>query len=270
MLKNKTIVITGASSGIGKACAEEFAKQGANLVIGSRKYDILCSIKDNLESRFDTKVVAVQCDVSKEEECDGLIRQAILAFKRIDVLVNNAGVSMRALFEDAELFVLKHLMDVNFWGMVYCTKYAFPELIKTKGTVIGVSSIAGYHGVPGRTGYSASKFAMNGFLESLRIENLKTGLHVLTVAPGFTISNIRYSSLTKNGTIQGDTSMNEVKMMSAQEVAEKMITAIVYRKRTLVLTSLGKNVLFLKKIYPSFLDKVAYKLFSKESNPLIG
>lgn len=110
---------------------------------------------------------------------------------------------------------------------------------------------------------------MNGFLESLRIENLKTGLHVLTAAPGFTASNIRYSSLTKDGTIQGDTSMDEVKMMSAEEAAEKIITAIAKRERTLVLTTLGKNVLFLKRIYPSLLDKIAYKLFSKESNPLI-
>lgn len=269
ILKDKTIIITGASSGIGKACTEEFAKNGANLVIGSRQYDILFEIKQDLESRFNIRVIAVQCDVSKEEECKRLIDQTISAFKKIDILVNNAGVSMRALFKDAQLSVLKHLMNVNFWGTVYCTKYALPELLKTKGSVVGVSSIAGYHGLPGRTGYSASKFAMNGFLESLRIENLKTGLHVLTVAPGFTASNIRYSSLTKDGTIQGDTSMDEIKMMPAEEVAEKILTAIVKRKRTLALTSLGKNVLFLKKIYPSFLDKIAYRLFSKESNPLI-
>lgn len=269
ILKNKTIIITGASSGIGKACAEEFAKNGANLAIGSRQYDILCEIKQDLESRYSIKVLAVQCDVSKEEECKRLINQTISTFKSIDILVNNAGVSMRALFKDAELSVLKHLMAVNFWGTIYCTKYALPELLKSKGSVVGVSSIAGYHGLPGRTGYSASKFAMNGFLESLRIENLKTGLHVLTAAPGFTASNIRYSSLTKDGTIQGDTSMDEVKMMSAEEAAEKIITAIAKRERTLVLTTLGKNVLFLKRIYPSLLDKIAYKLFSKESNPLI-
>jgi len=109
-------------------------------------------------------VVAVHCDVASEEECAQLINQARLTFKKIDVLVNNAGISMRALFKDVSVDVLKQLMDVNFWGTVYCTKYALPEITKTKGSIVGVSSIAGYKGLPGRTGYSASKFAMNGFL----------------------------------------------------------------------------------------------------------
>ncbi len=267
--KNKTIIITGASSGIGKACAEEFAKNGANLVLAARQYTALCEIIKDLETRFGIKAIAVQCDVSKENECQNLINQAVSAFKTIDVLVNNAGVSMRALFRDLDLVVLQKLMDVNFWGAVYCTKYALPELLKTKGSVVGISSGAAYHGFPGRTGYSASKFALNGFLEALRIENLKTGLHVLVAAPGFTASNIRYTALVKDGTQQGDTSMDEGKMMTAERTAELLVEAISNRKRTLVITGQAKLMVFLDKIAPAWLDKLLYKHFTKEKDPLI-
>ena len=147
--------------------------------------------------------MAVQCDVTLEEDCDHLIKQAITTFGKIDILINNAGISMRALFKDVDLKVLKALMDVNFWGTVYCTKYALPHILKTQGSIVGVSSIAGYKGLPGRSGYSASKFAMNGFLDVLRMENLKTGVHVMTACPGFTASNIRNIALAKDGITAG-------------------------------------------------------------------
>lgn len=268
-LKNKTVIITGSSSGIGKACAEKFAMQGANLVLAARQYDTLYTIKQDLENRFGIQALAVQCDVSKENECRHLIEQAVLTFKKIDILVNNAGISMRALFNDLDLIVFRNLMDVNFWGTVFCTKYALPELLKSKGSVVGISSGAGYHGLPGRTGYSASKFAMNGFLEALRIENLKTGLHVLIVAPGFTASNIRHVALVKDGTAQGETSMNEDQMMTSDEAAGLIVNAVIKRKRTLVMTGQVKLTLFLHKIFPSWLDKLIYNHFTKEKNPLI-
>lgn len=269
-LKNKTVVITGASSGIGKACAEEFAKRGANLVLGARQYVTLCEITADLEQRYGIKAVAVQCDVSVEAECEYLIKQATLTFNRIDILINNAGVSMRALFKDLDLVVLKNLMDVNFWGAVYCTKYALPELLKTKGSVVGVSSIAGFHGLPGRTGYSSSKFALNGFLGALRIENLKTGLHVMLAAPGFTASNIRKVALVKDGSAQGETSMEEEKMMTSEKVAEIIADGILKRKRTLVMTGQGKLTVFLSKFIPGVLDKLVYNHFTKEKDPLIS
>ena len=183
-LNDKVVIITGASSGIGKALAIEFASRGANLVLAARQYVALCELTESLINQYSIKAVAVQCDVTEEEDCAHLIKQTILTFNKIDILINNAGISMRALFQDVDLKVLKTLMDVNFWGMVYCTKYALPHIQKTQGSIVGVSSIAGYKGLPGRTGYSASKFAMNGFLDALRIENLKTGVHVLTACPG--------------------------------------------------------------------------------------
>ena len=268
-LKNKTVIITGASSGIGKACAEEFARRGANLVLGARQYVTLCEITADLETRYGIRAVAVSCDVSREQDCELLVQQAMHTFSRIDVLINNAGVSMRALFRDLDLVVLRQLMDVNFWGAVYCTKFALPELLKNRGSVVGVSSIAGFRGLPGRTGYSASKFALNGFLESLRVENLKTGLHVMVAAPGFTASNIRSTALASDGSAHGETSMDEGKMMTSEEVAAIIADGVEKRKRTLVMTSQGKLAVLMNKLFPSWVDKKVYTLFTREKNPLI-
>src|ERR1700761_3098937 len=268
-LKDKTVIITGASSGIGKSLATEFAKRGANLVLGARQFVTLCEIAQGLETDFCIRAVAVQCDVAVEEDCQHLIKQAFATFGKIDVLVNNAGISMRALFNDADVSVLKTVMDVNFWGTVYCTKYALPEILKSKGSIVGVSSIAGYKGLPGRTGYSASKFAMNGFLDALRVENLKTGVHVMTACPGFTASNIRNTALDKNGAQQGESTRDEGKMMTADEVAKIIVDGVENRSRTLVMTGQGKLTVALSKFIPGVLDKIVYNVFAKEKNPLL-
>jgi len=267
--KNKVVIITGASSGIGKALAEELAKRGANVVLGARQYVTLCEITAELETKFNIKALAIPCDVSKEEDCKSMISQTITTFGKIDILINNAGLSMRALFNDVDLSVLKNLMDVNFWGTVYCTKYAMPEILKSKGSVVGVSSIAGYRGLPGRTGYSSSKFAMNGFMESLRTENLKTGVHVMVACPGFTTSNIRVAALSKDGEAHGETSMEEGKMMTSEAVAEIIADGIETRKRTLIMTGQGKLAVWMNKLFPKFTDKKVFELFAKEKNPLI-
>ena len=267
--KNKVIIVTGASSGIGKALAEEFAMLGANVVLAARQYVTLCEITAALEAKYAVKALAVQCDVSKEEDCELLIKQTLITFGKIDVLINNAGLSMRALFNDVDLSVLKNLMDVNFWGTVYCTKYALPEILKTKGSVVAVSSIAGYRGLPGRTGYSSSKFAMNGFMESLRTEMLKTGVHVMVACPGFTTSNIRVAALAKDGSAHGETSMEEGKMMTSEEVATIISNGIFARKRTLIMTRQGKLAVWVNKLFPAFADKKVFELFAKEKNPLI-
>jgi short-subunit dehydrogenase len=173
---------------------------------------------------------------------------------------------MRALFKDLKLDVLKKLMDVNFWGTVYCTKYALPYLLESKGSVVGVSSIAGFVGLPARTGYSSSKFAMHGFLNTLRIETLKEGLHVMIIAPGFTASNIRKTALVADGSAQGETPRNEEKMMSAEDVAKYLIKGIKKRKRTVILTSQGKLTVLLNKFFPSFMDKMIYNHMAKEED----
>jgi short-subunit dehydrogenase len=267
-LKDKVGIITGASSGIGKSLAHEFAKRGANLVLGARQYVTLCEIAQSIEQEYGVKAVAVQCDVSVEQDCAQLVNQARLTFKKIDILVNNAGISMRALFKDADVAVLKQLMDVNFWGTVYCTKYALPEILKTKGSIVGVSSIAGYKGLPGRSGYSASKFAMNGFLDALRVENLHTGIHILTACPGFTASNIRNTALDKSGKQQGESTLEEEKMMTADQVAKIIVDGVENRSRTLIMTGQGKLTVALSKFIPGILDGLVYKTFAKEKNSL--
>jgi short-subunit dehydrogenase len=267
--KNKVIIITGASSGIGKSLATEFAKRGANLVLAARQFVTLCELAQDLEQQYTIKAIGVQCDVTNEEDCEHLIKQTLTTFGKIDVLVNNAGISMRALFSDADVNVLKKVMDVNFWGTVYCTKYALPEILKTKGSIVGVSSIAGYKGLPGRTGYSASKFAMNGFLDALRVENLKTGVHILTACPGFTASNIRNTALDKSGVQQGESTLEEEKMMTSDEAASIIADGVENRSRTLIMTGQGKLTVFLSKFLPGFLDKMVYKTIAKERNTLL-
>lgn len=262
--KGKTIVITGASSGIGKALAYRFAQEGANIVLAARQYALTCEFAQDIENKFGVKAIAVATDVSKEEYCKHLINEAKRVFGRIDVLINNAGISMRALFEDVDLEVLKSVMDVNFWGTVYCTKYAIPELLKTKGSIIGVSSIAGYKGLPGRSGYSASKFAMQGFLESIRIENINKGLHVMIACPGFTSTNIRNSALAKDGTIQGESPLDEKTMMSAEKVADHIITALKRKKNQLILTLQGKTIVWSGKVFSRLLDRIIFNHFAKE------
>jgi len=264
-MKSKVVIITGGSSGIGKACAEIFGKAGAKIVISGRNKESLLQAKVDLQAKG-IEVLEVVADASIELDNEKLIKETLQQFGRIDVLINNAGISMRALFNDADVSVIKKVMDINFYGMVYATKQALPYIIQSKGSIVGMSSIAGYRGLPGRTGYSASKFAMQGFLESLRTELLKKEVHVLTACPGFTTSNIRTNSLSKDGAVHGETSMNEEKMMSAEEVAEAILKAVQKRKRDLVLTRQGKLTVFMNKWLPGLMDKIVYNHMAKEKD----
>jgi short-subunit dehydrogenase len=185
-------------------------------------------------------------------------------FGGIDMIINNAGVSMRALVEDLDVSVIEKVMDINFYGSVYCTKFALPYIKERKGTIVGVSSIAGYRGLPGRSGYSASKFALQGWLEALRTELLDSGVNVMWVCPGFTTSNIRNAALNKTGDQQGESPMDESKMMSSDECAAHILQAVKKRKRTLVLTFTGKRTIFMNKFFPSLTDKMVRNFFFKD------
>ena len=261
-LANKVIVITGASSGIGEAMAKVYAAQGAKVVLGARNVQKLQLLAGDIRARGGQ---AAYCgvDVTKPEECRELIETAVREFGGIDVLICNAGISMRAIFDDVDLGVLHRLMDVNFWGTVNCCKFALPYLQASKGSVVGISSVAGLHGLPGRTGYSASKYAMTGFLETLRIENLKKGLHVMIACPGFTASNVRFSALTADGKQQGATPRNESKMMTPEEVARIVAKGILRRKRLCLMESEGRATHFVKKFAPAFLDRMFYLVMSR-------
>lgn len=259
----KIALITGAGTGIGKACALRFARAGYSVILNGRRKGPLDAVAEEI-SRTGGKALPLSGDASREEDCKSLVESAIRHFGQLDVLVNNAGISMRATLEQADIAVLQQVMQINFWGTVYCTKYALPHLLKSKGSIIGISSIAGKKGLPGRTGYSASKFAMEGFLESLRTENLKKGLHVLVACPGFTATDIRNTALAADGRPQGESPRDEQSMMTADEVADRIFRAVKLRKRDLILTANGKMTVWLDKFFPGIMDKLVFKHMSRE------
>ena len=261
-MNGKVVIITGASSGIGRALAKDFFLRGAKLALGARRIAELERLKADLGG---SEILCIETDVTRETDCQRLIDRTVERYGRIDILINNAGISMRALFKDMDLEVMRRLMNVNFYGTVYCTKFALPYLLETKGTLAGIISIAGYVGLPGRTAYSASKFAVRGFLDTIRIEHLRSGLHVLVAAPGFTASEVRKVALTADGSTQGETPRNEGAMMSAEACAHNIAEAIKKRKRELILTfTEGKLTVFLGKFFPSLLDRLTFNHMAKE------
>mgnify|MGYP006102320807 FL=1 len=262
-MKDKVVIITGGSSGIGKALAVHFGKAGSKVVITGRNEARLHQIGEELDSQ-DIANLCLKLDVAKQSDNKILVDETIKAFGKIDVLINNAGISMRALFEEIEIDAFKKVMDINFYGTLYATKYCLPHILETKGSVVGVSSINGYRGTPARTAYTASKFAMNGFFEALRTEVMHRGVHILVACPGFTGTNIRKAALTADGTVQGDTPRDEEKMMTAEEVAKHIYKAVQKRKRDIVLTTQGKLAVFLNKWMPGRMDEIVFNVFSKE------
>lgn len=262
-MKDKVIIITGGSSGIGKALAEKFGLEGSKLVITGRKKDQLEYTVAELRNHG-FEVIGVVADAGVESDCARVVETAVREYGKIDVLINNAGITMRALFEDLQLDVFKKVMEVNFYGLVNTTKFALPHILRSKGSVVGISSVNGRRATPARSAYSASKFAMIGFLESLRSEVMERGVHVLTVCPGFTASNIRRSALMANGKVFGGPQRDESHMMTAEEVAEHVYIAVVRRKRDILLTLQGKLAVWLNYFFPKWMDRKALELIQKE------
>lgn len=259
--KDKIVVITGGSDGIGKALVAQFLALGAKVATCGRNLSKLEAVSLELNS---PNLRVITADVSQQADCISLIEKTVKEWGTIDILINNAGISMRALVKDVSMDTLKNVMDINFWGSVYCTKAALPFITQNKGVVVGVSSIAGYRGLPGRSGYSASKYALNGWLEALKTELYGSGTHVMWVCPGFTTSNIRNAALDKDAKAQGESPMDEGEMMSSEECAIHIIHAIEKRKRTLVLTFTGKRTVFMNKFFPAWADKLVHHFFFKE------
>ena len=258
---NKVVVVTGGSEGIGRALVEELLSRGAKVATCGRNHDKLYRLQTDNASRPLHTVVA---DIASENDCRHFIESTLRTFGKIEILINNAGISMRAVLTEATPDVIRKVMEVNFFGTVYCTKLALDSIIANKGTIVGVSSIAGYRGLPGRSGYSASKFALQGWLEAIKTELMDAGVHVMWVCPGFTASNIRNAALNKAGDTQGESPMNENEMMTAEECANHILKAIQKKKRTLVLTGTGKQTVFLQKFFPALADKMVRKFYFKD------
>jgi short-subunit dehydrogenase len=260
-LNNKVVVITGGTDGIGKALVDLYLAKGAKVATCGRNHDKLYRLQSAYPSYPLHTIVA---DVSNENDCRHFIESTIKVFGGIDILINNAGVSMRALLKDLDVDVIRKVMDINFFGVVYCTKFALDSLIERKGSIVGISSIAGYRGLPGRSGYSASKFALQGWLESIRTELMDDGVHVMWVSPGFTTSNIRNAAFNEEGKQHGETPLDEGKLMTAEECAEHIEKAIENKTRSTVLTFTGKRTVFMNKFFPALADKLVRNFFFKD------
>jgi short-subunit dehydrogenase len=261
--KNINLLITGGTDGIGRSLVLQYLQLGANVVTCGRDQQKILSLEAEAPIG---KLCVLNADVSNEKDCERLVNHTVSMFGGIDMLINNAGISMRGLMEEGGagmIPVIKKVMDVNFNGVLYCTTYALPYLIKSKGVIVGISSIAGFRGLPGRSGYSASKFALQGFLESIKTELFEKDVHVMWVSPGFTASNIRNVALNHKGEKQGESPLKESQLMDADTCAKNIIVAIGKRKRTLVMTFQGKQTVFLNKFFPSLADKLVRRFFFK-------
>ncbi|MFA5903803.1 MAG: SDR family oxidoreductase [Desulfobacula sp.] len=256
---NKVVIITGASEGIGRALSLKFAEQKAKVVIAARNEKRLNELKTEIES-IGANALVVPMDVTDKDACKNLIDSAVDEYGQIDILITNAGRTMWTPFEDIQdLSIFKQIMDLNYLGCVYCTYYALPYLKKTKGQIVGVSSVAGLNGVPSRTAYSASKHALFGFFDSLRIELKDTRVSVTMIAPDFVLSEIHKRALDGLGNPLGTSPLQESKIMTAEECAVLIMGAIEKRDRLLITSLRGKLGRWMKLIVPSVVDNIAAK-----------
>jgi short-subunit dehydrogenase len=262
-MKEKVVVITGASKGIGAELARQLAAKGAKLVLAARGLAGLEAVAEECRS-LGAAVIAVRTDVAVERDCQAMVSGAHLAFGRIDVLVNNAGMTMWARFEEiADLAILERIMQVNYMGSVYCTRHALPWLRESGGLLVGISSLAGRTGVPTRTGYSAAKHAMAGFFDSLRIELEGSGVGVTMIYPGFVATGIRENATGPDGQPIGVSPVKEGEVMGAEACARRIVTAIERREREVVMTARGKMGLWLKLLAPSLVDRLARRAIQR-------
>ena len=256
-LKDNVTIITGASTGIGEELAYRLAQLGAKLVLTARRLDELNRVAKKARS-FGGNVITVSADVGKSDDCKQIIAAAVNEFGRVDTLVNNAGMTMWAKFADIkDVAMLERIMQVNYMGAVYCTHFALPHLIATKGRIVGVASLTGLVGVPTRTGYAASKHAMRGFFDSLRIELAEDGVSVTMIYPGFVATGIRENATGSDGLPAKIDPVNKDDVMSVAECTDIIVRAMEARKREEIMTVKGKLGQWLKLIAPGVIDGMA-------------
>ncbi len=262
-MKDAVVIVTGASRGIGAELARQLAARGARLVLAARDTGALEAVAAQCRAAG-AKVVAVRADVSVEHDCQTLVTGAVLAFGRLDVLVNNAGISMWARFEELQdLGVLERLMRVNYLGAAYCTFHALPYLRESRGRIVAVSSLAGRTGVPTRSGYCASKHAMAGFFDALRIELLGSGVTVTLVDPDFVATGIRENAAGSDGRPIGVSPVRECEVMGVGACAERIVRAIERREREVVMGARGRIGLWLKLVAPALVDRIARRAIER-------
>jgi short-subunit dehydrogenase len=264
------VIITGASDGIGAELARQMAQEEGSklaLVLAARGADKLEKVAEQCRQRG-AQVLVRPTDVGQEDACRGLITDTVARFGRIDTLVNNAGMSAHALLEEVtDLGWYEQLMRINLWGSAWCTHAALPHLIASKGRIVVVSSLAGLVGVPGRTAYSATKFAMTGFFEALRVEMVPHGVSVTLTYPGVVATEIRYRGFNAEGQAAGKSGLDERGAMSIEECARLIRVGAQRRQREVVMSAKGKLARWMKLIAPSLVDKLALAALNRDMRP---
>ena len=261
--QDRVVIVTGGASGIGLATCQELAKYGARIAMLDMDKEVL----ENCRETFADKghdILALKCDVTDQEACQNSISQVLNRFGQIDILFNNAGITQRGLFEKTDINVFKKVMDVNFFGSLYCTKAALPSLIKSKGMIIVNESIAGVAPLLGRTGYSASKHALHGMFTSLRCELRHKGVHVMIVCPGFIKTNLQTRALGSDGKLASHKQTTVGKSDTPENVAKQIANGIVKKKPMLVLTFMGKIAYLVSRFFPLLYERIMTRQFKDE------
>lgn len=252
-LTGKVVVITGGAGGIGRALARSFASRGARIALLDRDAEAL-------EAALTSDWLAVACDVTQADQCASAIAQVRDALGGIDVLVNNAGISHRSAFSQTDATVLRTVMDVNFFGAVHCTQAALPDLVRSRGRIVAVSSVAGFAPLIGRTGYAASKHALHGFFDSLRAELAHAGVSVTIACPYFTDTALRTHALDGSGNANSAPPPSMGRPLTPEEVAEDIVTACLARRRMVISGRVGRASWWVSRLAPR-----AYELLMRRS-----
>ena len=256
----KVIAITGASEGIGAELARQLSGKGVWLALAARNLEKLEAVAADCRARG-AEAAAIRCDVSAEHDCRNFVEEAARRYSSLDILINNAGVSGHARFEEVSDFTwYEDMMRVNYMGSLYCTRYAVPHLKKRRGQIVAISSLAGKVGIPGRSAYSPSKAAQAMFFEALRLELKDSGVDITIVYPGVVATDIRLHGYGPDGKPAGKSGLKEDKAMSVQECARQILEATQARKRQLVMTLQGKLGLWLQLIAPGIVDRMVLKV----------
>lgn len=253
--RDRVVLVTGASAGIGRALGLRLGRAGARVGLLARREGRLHELAEKIGDP--QRITLLPGDVSDPDFCAGAVERLVREQGGLDLLINNAGVSMNATFDQADLSVFRRMMEVNYFGALYLTRFALPHLERSSGGVVFISSVVGKRGFATRSGYSAAKFAVQGLFESLRVEWRERGVWVGLVAPGYTESEMREAALGPDGQPRRKTGMTVGRVMSAEDAAEAILEAAARRRREVVLTPEGKLMVWLNKLWPSLADRVA-------------
>lgn len=269
-LRNNVFVITGASTGIGEALAYRLSERGAKVVLAARRIEELHRVEAAVRERGG-QALAVACDVTQRADCQRLVDETVAKFGSLDGLIVNAGATMWARFEDiADPAMLERLMQVNYMGAVYCVHAALPHLRRSRGRIVGIASLTALTGVPTRSGYAASKHAMRGFFDSLRIELGDAGISVTMIYPGFVATGIRENATAANGEAAKVDPVDPAKVMSVEECVAIILPAIESRRREVVMTGRARIAQWLKLIAPGLVDRMAVKAVAANQSHVDG